>query len=107
MYCFPKSARLLNRHDFTAVRNNGQEKIGRYLRIRAMPADTAKLGLIVSRRYGKAVARNRFKRQVREVYRHLSKEWGTPSHVVVLPKKAALTASSDQLKEDLNQLLTV
>lgn len=105
MYSFSKQQRLLTRSDFASVRQKGYEKRGRFLRIRMMPSDSSKLGLIVSRRFGKAVVRNRFKRLIREAYRHLVHEWKKPNHFVILPNKTAVKATHSELIEELRSLV--
>jgi ribonuclease P protein component len=55
-----------------------------------------RLGIIASRRFGGAVARNRAKRRVREIFRrHLSVDRQTPVRpldVVVIPRRELLTS---------------
>jgi len=71
-YKYPKSARLLSRTHYQKVLRAKQKLIGHRLIIAyylnknsALP----RLGVTVSRKYGKAHLRNRFKRLVREAFR--------------------------------------
>jgi len=71
-FSFPAKERLTERNQFVRVlRNGGKIASGNvilyYLKVED---DSKKLGLIVGRSAGKAVARNRVKRIFREVYRH-------------------------------------
>ncbi|MBK9973800.1 MAG: ribonuclease P protein component [Planctomycetes bacterium] len=65
-----------------------------------------RLGLVVSRKFGNAVARNRFKRRVRELFRRNKPLCGSRD-VVVLPSKRpeAAKASLGELAESLLKLL--
>jgi len=66
---FPKATRLLKAHQFRRVTKYGSSLSGKYLIIQVCESRQLKLGLTVSRKFGKAVKRNRFKRLVREAFR--------------------------------------
>jgi ribonuclease P protein component len=51
--------------------------------------DHARLGLVVSRKVGNAVRRNRWKRRIREVFRLVQAELPTGLDLVVLPRGGA------------------
>ena len=70
-FCYPKSSRLLTSFDFRRVTKYGSEHVGPCLRIQILVRShgSQRLGISVSRKYGKAVLRNRFKRLVREAFR--------------------------------------
>jgi len=67
---FPKSFRLLSKADFSSMRKGRRISYGA---IRLVYLDNklgfSRLGLAVSRKYGNAVQRNRFKRQLRDTFR--------------------------------------
>jgi len=71
---FPKKARLRSSHEYQRLRKSGRRTAGRmvYLEYRAGRGPCPKLGITVSRKYGKAHERNRFKRLVREAFREIS-----------------------------------
>ncbi|MBX3473953.1 MAG: ribonuclease P protein component [Planctomycetes bacterium] len=65
-----------------------------------------RLGLVVSRKFGNAVARNRFKRRLRELFRHNKALCGSLD-VVVLPGKRpeARAATLEDTRDSLFKLL--
>lgn len=70
MVKFPKEARLRRRLEYLRVYKTGRRLAGRFVLIDcAKGTSGAKLGISVSKRYGKAHRRNRFKRVVREAFR--------------------------------------
>jgi len=68
---FPQSARVKRRADFLRTLRRGARAADGVLLMRALPNDRARtrLGLIVARAHGNAVARNRIKRMLRESFR--------------------------------------
>jgi ribonuclease P protein component len=68
---FGPEARLRNRVEFKAVEAGGRRVAARYVTLMGKPNGRAndRLGVIASRRVGGAVARNRAKRRLREVFR--------------------------------------
>ena len=79
-YAFPKSARLLRRSDFLEARKTGSSfadgPLAASFRPRAaaptrpgIAGGMARVGLTVSSKVGGAVARNRIKRRLRELWR--------------------------------------
>jgi ribonuclease P protein component len=95
---FPKAFRLLKRHHFRRPAKN--KHVFKFLLIDQIPSKRSRLGIVVSRRFGKAVARNRFKRLVRECYRHLRSDL-PPSDLIIRPRKAAADASLSDIRSDL------
>ena len=86
-YRFGKSHRLLKGADFDAVFAERLNAGDRVLLVYAKPNDLGRprLGLVVSRKVGKAVRRNRWKRTLREAFR-LSQHELPSLDFVVLPK---------------------
>jgi ribonuclease P protein component len=65
--------------------------------------DSARLGLIVPRRYGNAVARNRLKRWIRESFRQRHAGWPN-FDIVAMPRLDAPPAEFSQVDADLAAL---
>ncbi|PCI78600.1 ribonuclease P protein component [Candidatus Aerophobetes bacterium] len=64
-----------------------------------------KLGITVKKKWGKAHDRNRFKRIVREAYRHVRPHIDTNIHIVVQPTEGFHLLSSTQVTKALEQWL--
>jgi ribonuclease P protein component len=98
-YGFPKENRLLSSRDFQRVYRRGRLFQDRYFRIFYLERPgPPRLGLTVSRKLGKAVARNRIKRVIREAFR-LNKELFMDLDLIVQPRRAAMELSKKALRE--------
>lgn len=105
---FPRSARVLSRSHFLNLLKQGRRFSGSDVRVeyrRHGKGASPKLGITVSRRYGKSHDRNRFKRIVREAFRELSPSMPADLELHVSPKgkHSALTMLS--ILVDLKDLL--
>ena len=63
-------------------------------------ADSAKAGIIASRRVGGAVVRNKVRRRVRDVIRLARPCWKPGTWMVVVIRRAAAEATFAQLQEE-------
>jgi ribonuclease P protein component len=108
---FPKSARILKASEFRKVYQEGMRVAGQYfaafcLRVPRDGAAGPRLGFTVPRAFGNAVMRNRVKRRLRETlrvrWRDLPPEWD----IVLNPRRAALTASPEELRREVDRLIT-
>ena len=87
--------------------DTGRRAHGRFLTVIAAPgeAPVARLGIVASRKLGGAVARNRAKRLIRNIFR-TSAGAGFPTvDLVVLPKTAILEADPAGLSRDFSAVL--
>lgn len=102
---FPKTVRVRSRLDFAAVYERGVRIGDGCLSLTALPNErpTPRLGLAVSKRYGNAVQRNRFKRRLREVFRLSRAELPAGLDLVVQPR-ADTPLKLDTLKKSLVSL---
>lgn len=88
---FPCSARLRKKRDFALLHRSATRFEGQFLQIdyRLGHSPRTRLGITVSKRYGKAHDRNRFKRLVREAFR-LHRPLLPPSiDINVFPKRGS------------------
>ena len=103
---FPKSARLLNAHDYSHVFNNCSIRAGSTAgTVLALPAsdDRSRLGIIVAKKNVRlATDRNRIKRLVREHFRN--HPLSTSMSLVFMAKRGAGTLSNTDVIGDLDRL---
>jgi len=87
---FPKSARLLSPADYDRVYRNRCSVADEGLILYARANDTAvtRLGVSVSRKVGNAVARNRWKRLLREAFRLTRHELPAGLDLIAIPRGA-------------------
>lgn len=70
MFNFAKKNRILKKLEFKAVLDSGSKAVSDHLVVYGYGnKDTPRLGLIVSRKVGNAITRNRVKRTIREAFR--------------------------------------
>lgn len=75
------------------------------LHYRLGPSPSPKLGLTVSRKFGKAHLRNRFKRLVREAFREKQLDFPSGLEVNVRPKFSNSELSLALVKEEFDHLV--
>jgi ribonuclease P protein component len=109
---FPTSVRLRVRSEFTSVQERGRRVSLRYLTLLAMPnsLDRDRLGIIASRRMGNAVARNRAKRMLRDIFRRQEPDTAAarglrPLDLVVIPRRELVAASVAAVEQDFRTAL--
>jgi ribonuclease P protein component len=66
---------------------------------------TSRLGITVGRKAGSSVERNRFKRRVREWFRHHRASLARPLDIVVIARRSAVDLSLEELSSRLARLL--
>jgi len=105
---FPKSARVLSRAHYKHLHKNSIRLFGNQisLDIRQGKSFSAKLGITVSRKFGKAHERNRFKRVVREAFREIYLSLPQDLELNVSPLKSGICLSKQTILIDLQNLLS-
>lgn len=98
---FSKAQRVRRRGEFQRVFDAGYRVSSRYFTLVLAPSDapSARLGIVASRKLGDAVRRNRAKRLIREVFRHLDPPAGNVD-VVVIPRRELFDAPFTDLERD-------
>jgi ribonuclease P protein component len=98
MFRFPKAARLLQRSEFRNTLDNGIKVTDHNLVFVARPVSKGKvrIGLIVSKKVGGAVVRNRIKRAMRERFRTTQTKL-RDLELVVIARQHAAVSETDEL----------
>jgi ribonuclease P protein component len=105
---FSKRRRVRRSAEFKHVFGAGARYHGRYITLVVAPntAGATRLGLVVSRKVGNAVTRNRAKRLIREVFRTRVPEGAGPAlDVVVMPRREFFEADFATLDNDFRTTL--
>ncbi|MEB3198588.1 MAG: ribonuclease P protein component [Candidatus Sericytochromatia bacterium] len=99
----PAAERLRKNHDFRVVFAQGRSFGGPFfsLRVRQTPEvpTSRAFGFSLSRKVGKAVLRNRLKRQLRDILRRLGPQLGFGFQLVCQVKPQAAEASYAELRQ--------
>jgi ribonuclease P protein component len=99
---FPREARLLRPAEFARVYATRQSAARGPLVVYAAawrgPGGRPRLGLSVSRRIGKAVIRNRWKRSLREAFRHVQASLDPSCDYIIVVRSGQPGAGSDEAR---------
>lgn len=100
---FPKRYRLRRRREFLAVQRGGRRVPTGHFVAYARPngGRPTRLGITVSRKVGKAVARNRVKRLVREAFRRHRAEMPRGLDLVLVARNDRAPGSYPEVLEEL------
>ncbi len=103
---FPKSARILTNSHYKFLQRNSARYQGDTIQInyRQGRSSTAKLGITVSKKFGKAHDRNRFKRVVREAFRELLPFLPPDLEINVSPRNKGIPLSKGAMLLELQNL---
>lgn len=106
-YRFPRSARVLSSSQYKQLRHKGARFFGKQIAIeyREGKAPQPKLGITVSRKFGKAHDRNRFKRCVREAFREFNSQLPPHLELNIFPCKGSFELSKLAILIELKQFL--
>ena len=104
-HTFPKSLRLLTKGDFDRVFARKCSTADGLMVVYGSvnELDRTRLGMVVSRKYGGAVRRNRFKRLMREAFRLSRSELPVGLDLVVIPRRGA-AAELDAVRASLTSI---
>ena len=101
---FPKSRRLTRTAEFDHVRKKGTATRGGLITLAVAEAPGSKeqprLGIITSRKVGGAVARNRARRRVREIFRKHQHQLKSGIWIVIIISARAGRATYAQLEDE-------
>jgi len=108
---FSRDDRLRKRREFEECYSSGVRVSGRHIQVFLLPARDAgaraRLGISVPRRVGNAVARNRARRRLREIFRrNRDLLGGVAVSLVVNARPSTAGASFQELSEDYASAVT-
>ena len=89
-YTFKRGERLCHTRDFNRVKQNGRYFFYKGLIVYILQENTARLprlGLVVGKRFGNAVKRNRMKRLIREAFRLNKHKLLSGCDIVAIPRQ--------------------
>jgi ribonuclease P protein component len=100
---FSKKSRLLKPYQFQRVLRQGKSFAGKYIVAHLFLGSSLnpKLGLTVSKRFGNAAKRCRFKRLVREAFRLSAHHLPSSLEIHVKPRQALSGASMQKIQQEL------
>jgi ribonuclease P protein component len=106
---FPKAARLLARREFLSLQQRGKRRYCPHFVVVLVPAqgNRSRLGIIVTRRFGNAVIRNRMKRILREFFRSRQNAIIPAQDILIIPRAGAELLTSTQVAEELRRALSI
>jgi|SRR5688572_21985646 ribonuclease P protein component len=99
---FTAAQRVRRRGEFQKIFDGGVRVSGRYVTVLMAPApgDRSRLGIVASKKLGSAVARNRAKRLIREVFRQHPPKAGRAVDVLVIPRRELFDAVFSSIEDD-------
>ncbi len=106
-YSYSKDFRLKSSRQYQQVLERAKGIRGKYIVVHAHLAPNypvTKLGVVASKKYGKAIARNRFKRISREAFRKVRSTFPPGMQLIIRPRKHAIEASMHNILDELLEL---
>ncbi len=103
-YSYSKDFRLKSSKQYEQVLERGKSVRGKFITIYAYINASfpySKLGVVASKKYGKAVDRNRFKRITREAFRKIKSVFPTGTQLIVKPRRFAMEAKMHDVLDEL------
>jgi ribonuclease P protein component len=102
----PPSARMQKRGDFLRCQAKGKRHYSQSLQLVHLDNERGqdRLGLVVTKKTGNAVVRNRWKRVIRETFRHQRNNLKLQQDWVVMVKRSVQGLPPKELPEELIQL---
>ncbi len=97
----------MNRSDYVNVNRSGKRIHSRHFVVifKQNGLDIARLGVIVSKKTGNAVKRNRVKRLIRELFRLNKSRFPQGYDIVIAAKKGASYLDLRKIKEEIGEII--
>ncbi len=94
---------IKKKQDFQEIYQNGRKVVGEYFVIIFLcNSGDLKAGIVVSKKVGKAVLRNKMKRRIRAYFRE--KNWNLSLKMIILTRHQSGNITWKQLNHDLDSL---
>lgn len=106
-YSYSKDFRLKSSRQYQQVLERAKGIRGKYIMLHVyhnVSHPYTKLGIVASKKYGKAIDRNRFKRIVREAFRKVRSSFPVGTQMVIRPRKQAVIAKMHDILDELLEL---
>lgn len=100
----PRKRILKRQNEIKSLLNGATKRSGKYLNLFFQNSTDEKFAVLVGRKAGTAVERNRMKRLVREIYR-LHPEWFEGIRIIFYIKQVNITYNA--LKMEIKKLLSI
>ncbi len=103
-----RKLRLRNRADFSRVYRGGRSFANSQFAVywfRQKDADPIRLGVSASKKIGNAVVRNRMRRTVKEIIRHMTDRIVPNIDIIIIVRKPAITMKYSDLEKSMNHVL--
>ncbi|RJE83317.1 ribonuclease P protein component [Paenibacillus sp. 1011MAR3C5] len=103
-----RSLRLRNREDFNRIYRGGKSFANSQFVVywsRQRIADPFRLGVSASKKIGNAVMRNRMRRMVKEIVRHLEDRVQPHTDLILIVRKPATTMSMKEMEKSVIHVL--
>jgi len=106
---FTRAERLRRRKEYERVYREGKRLNLPYLKVVLAPNELGycRLGLSVSRKFGKAVKRNLAKRRLREIFRRHKGLFPAGHDVIFIPKPGFLEQPQQKIIQDLAKIFQI
>lgn len=104
---YTKGMRITLRKDYLRHAKQSEKFVGRWLFVDFKPSSfpSSRLGVTVSKRFGCAAVRNRFKRLIKEVFRLHYPQFTMSFDIVVRPRFEASSATFFDIEKELLHLI--
>lgn len=106
-FAFPRGSRLRQSREFSRLKETGQRIIVGCIIANwgAAPGERSRLGVVTHRGLGSAVARNRARRLLREVYRLHQHQLRIPVDLILVARKSIVSKPFAGVEEDVLRAL--
>lgn len=106
-FSFPKRIKILNRADYVNANRSGRRIHSRHFAVilKQNGLGITRLGVIVSKKAGNAVKRNRVKRLIRELFRLNKSRFPQGHDIVIAAKKGANYLDLRKIKEEIGEII--